>query len=200
MSPAFFRSFAIIPAAGASRRMGQDKLLLPWRGRTIVEHVLDAWQSSRVDRVVLIIRPADDRLALLGDRHGVDVVVPPAAPAEMKDSVCLGLEHVKRNYDPHPTDAWLLAPADMPRLSTPVIDRLLAAYRPHRPQVQVAVASGRRGHPILLPWSWAADVAGLPDGSGINSLLAAGNLAEVETEDVGIHADLDTPEDYRRLR
>jgi CTP:molybdopterin cytidylyltransferase MocA len=34
------QTFAIIPAAGRSVRMGQPKLLLPWGQTTLLEHVL----------------------------------------------------------------------------------------------------------------------------------------------------------------
>ena len=46
----------------------------------------------------------------------------------MKVSVRLALEHIERAFQPHPIDAWLLAPADMPGILTLTIDRLIGAY------------------------------------------------------------------------
>jgi CTP:molybdopterin cytidylyltransferase MocA len=57
------RYFALIPAAGYSTRMGQPKLLLPLCGKPLITHTIDAWLSSNVDRVVVVIRPGDDDLA-----------------------------------------------------------------------------------------------------------------------------------------
>ena len=90
------QSFAIIPAAGRSQRMGQPKLLLPWGERTIIEHVLGVWRASRVTQVVLIVHPQDARLAELGRGCGAVVVQPADAPREMKVSVQIGLAHVAR--------------------------------------------------------------------------------------------------------
>jgi molybdenum cofactor cytidylyltransferase len=199
MFPHGFKSFAILPAAGVSRRMGQHKLLLPWRGKSIIEHVLTSWQASRVDHVALVVRPGDERLAAIGHRLGVDIVVPPTDPAEMKESVRLGLAFVVEHYHPRPEDAWLVAPADLPRLTSQVIDRLVAAYRPGSWAAFVAVASGRRGHPLLLPFCRAAEVEVLPPGCGIKSIISAGDVVEVDVQVAAIHEDLDTPEDYRRL-
>ena len=57
------KCFAVIPAAGQSRRMGsRHKLLLPWGESRIIEHLLRAWLSSRIDRVVLVSRPDDEAL------------------------------------------------------------------------------------------------------------------------------------------
>ena len=64
------KSFAVIPAAGLSRRMGEkQKLLLPWGDATLIEHVLRAWLDSRIDRIVLVSR-RDDR-----DLHRVGYVI-----------------------------------------------------------------------------------------------------------------------------
>ena len=177
--------------------MGQDKLLLPWRGKSIIEHVLAAWRSSRVDHVIMVVRPGDERLAELGRKAEVDVVLPAIPPAEMRESVSIALRHIRGVYQPRPTDAWLVAPADLPQLHSEVIDRVLAAYDAERPATLVAATGGRRGHPVLFPWSRAAEVEGLAAGHGINSLTLSG--VEVDVEDPRIHHDLDTPADFRRL-
>ena len=64
-----FRSFAVVPAAGRSERMGAPKLLLPLGDSTVIEHVLAAWTASPVTRTVVVVR-ADDA-ELLGTLPGV---------------------------------------------------------------------------------------------------------------------------------
>src|SRR5690606_37389168 len=51
------RSFAILPAAGQSRRMGAPKLLLPWGETTLIGEVIRSWKDSRVDQVLVVIHP-----------------------------------------------------------------------------------------------------------------------------------------------
>lgn len=193
------RSFAIIPAAGVSARMGSPKLLLAWKGKTIIEHVIGAWLASRVTRVVVVVRPDDVELASVVRRLGVDLVVPGQAPPEMKDSVRFALAHIESLYSPLPTDVWLLAPADMPRLSPPIIDRLFSEHRPESPAILIPEVSGKRGHPVLFPWSLAAEARQLPEGEGLNALAARHSPRLVPCEDATILEDLDTPADYRRL-
>ncbi|HMP05911.1 MAG TPA: NTP transferase domain-containing protein, partial [Lacipirellulaceae bacterium] len=57
------RSFAIVPAAGRSVRMGAPKLLLPVAGRPLIDHVLAAWSASRSTRIVVVVRGDDHALA-----------------------------------------------------------------------------------------------------------------------------------------
>jgi molybdenum cofactor cytidylyltransferase len=194
-----WRSFAIVPAAGNSVRMGRPKLLLPWKDRTVIESLLSAWQTGGVTHTVVVVRPEDDQLANLARRTGADVAVPFAAPPEMKDSVRFGLEFVAERYKPEPRDVWLLAPADMPQLSSAVIQQLLSAHDPSDPRILMPVHEGQRGHPVLFPWSMAAETRNLPEDEGINAIHKKHGWTAVAVTEPFIHGDLDTPEDYERL-
>jgi molybdenum cofactor cytidylyltransferase len=193
-------SVAIIPAAGRSARMGEHKLLLPWGKGTVIEAVLAAWQASGVNRVVVVARADDRELLDVCGRAGAEVVAADPPPPDMKASVWCGLSHVL-DTSPHGLpEAWLLAPADMPTLDPAVIDRLLVTSRDHLGEILVPVHDGRQGHPVLLPWSLADQVPALGADEGINALLARHKPHLVECAATAIPADLDTPDDYRRLK
>ncbi len=189
------RFFAVVPAAGRSRRMGQPKLLLPWRGRTVIEHVLAAWQASRVCQVVVVIDSSDHDLKQVVEKTGV-AIVQAVTPPDMKASILCGLEYVRGSESPADHDAWLVAPADLPLLHPEIIDQVIAAYEPANPQIVVPAHNGRRGHPLLLPWALADVAAQLPEDAGLNQLLAEHPVHEIEAGDEDMFAELDTPEDY----
>ena len=191
------RFFAIVPAAGRSRRMGTPKLLLPWRERPLITHVLDAWRASRVSRVIVIAHPEDRHLAEVCSASGTTVVVPEVPPAEMKDSIACGLAWIAAHEHPAATDAWVVAPADLPRLSAAEIDRVIEAYDPASPRVVVPAHAGRRGHPALFPWGLAAEVARLAPDEGLNALFDRHPICEIAAAPSA--GDIDTPDDYRRL-
>ena len=44
---------AIVPAAGMSVRMGQNKLLLTFQGKPLIAHAVDTLLASAVDEVVV---------------------------------------------------------------------------------------------------------------------------------------------------
>jgi molybdenum cofactor cytidylyltransferase len=193
------RSFAIVPAAGASARMGAPKLLLPWRGRSIIEHVLAAWEKSAITRTVVVARREDEGLLERCRAFDVDVVTPRDNPLDMRASVQLSLSHIANRYAPAPDDLWLLAPADLPGLSPQVIDGLLAAYDPANPGAIVPTFDGKRGHPVLLPWSCASLVGELLLEEGVNALVDRLVVRELPWADSSIVEDLDDPADYARL-
>lgn len=192
---------AIVPAAGASRRMGRPKLILPIGGVAVIARVVAALQRGGAEPVVVVAPPADapgaSTLADEAARLGAHVVVPPGPTADMRASIELGLAALDR--DPAP-DALLLAPGDSPGLSPETVARLIERFRAGRPPIVVPSCAGRRGHPVLLRWDVACRIRLLPAGVGVNALLNthAAEAVALELGDPATLADLDTPEDYRR--
>ena len=46
---------ALLLAAGESRRMGQLKALLPWKGSTLLAHQISALSGAGIDRIVVVL-------------------------------------------------------------------------------------------------------------------------------------------------
>jgi len=180
--------------------MGTPKLLLPWRGKAIVEHTIEAWRAGGVDRVLVVIRANDAALAERVANCGAEVVRANPHPADMKASVRVGLAYVADRYQPCAGDAWLTAPADLPSLSAVAIRRLLAAHHPAASAVLVAAHQARPGHPVLFPWSYAAQIDTLAADEGLRQLIERGSARLIECGEGAVGADLDTPADYERLQ
>lgn len=195
-----FRSFAIVPAAGKSERMGREKLMMPWGKTTVLESLLSVWRTSNVDEVIVVTRADQQQVIAACESAGVGIVVPQPPPPEMKDSVRAGLAYVHSHLAPRDQDVWLLAPADMPLLNSAITNRVLAAHTPDSPQIVAPVQADKRGHPVLFPWPLAKEVDELRADEGVNALLKHHSVREIECDDERIHSDLDTPADYKRLR
>jgi molybdenum cofactor cytidylyltransferase len=195
-----FQSFAIVPAAGRSVRMGQPKLLLPWDRSTVMETVLQTWQSSAVSQLLVVLHRDDHPLIEVCQRLGVICVIPETPPADMKASVHHGLQYAAGHWSPAAHDVFLIAPADLPLLTAATIDRVLAAHRPAEPRLLLAEHNGQRGHPALFPWAFAAEVASLAENEGINQLHARHPVTRVPCPADCVASDLDTPADYQNLR
>ena len=197
------KCFAIVPAAGRSQRMGTAKLLLPWGDSTILESVLAAWLASAVSRVVVVVHPADQEIADRSAAAGAEVVRPSDPPGEMKESVRIALAYLKDSA-PRSTDAWLVAPADMPGLNPRAIDAVIRTYEASlpsggEPAIWVPRHEGRAGHPVLFPWRMAEEVARLAPAESLKSLFARHAVHYLDTAEP-VAEDVDTLADYERLR
>ena len=196
------RLFAVIPAAGHSRRMGRPKLLLELAGRTVIRRLLDALATAGVGDCVVVSRKGDHGLQEQVAAAGASIVTPAVDPPDMRSSVEHALEFLHAQYNPSPEDGWLLSPADHPVLDVDVISRLIGHWQSSASGILVPVFEGRRGHPTMFRWRLAEAVAGIPPDRGLNQLLEqfSSEIEEFPVDDASVLTDLDTPDDFERLR
>ena len=192
------RMFALIPAAGRSRRMGTSKLLLPWQGTTVIEHLIHTLTRSDISAVAIVVRPDDHALQEVIQRTSALPIIPDHEPPEMRDSIEIGLQAIRQRFSPTDEDGWLLIPADHPLLEKEVLDSLLGRWSQGDCESLLPTLGERRGHPTLLRWSLATRIEQLPRDVGVNALLRSSpNLVtEMPTNRESVLADLDTPDDY----
>lgn len=179
--------------------MGCPKLLLPWGDGLVIDRVLKAWTDSRVARVVIIVRRDDHPLRDACGRWPVTILQPPDDPPDMKASLRYGMQHLSEHESPAAGDGCFVSPADLPTLSSVVIDRLLEAYISH-PGVTVPRFGTKSGHPPLLPWSICAEIDRLEADEGMDALIGRCGPRFVDFPATWATPDIDTPEDYRLLR
>lgn len=199
------RTFAIIPAAGVSQRMGTRKTLLPWGDSTVIEKLIEQWRRSQVERIVLVTRPENVAGTSLADERNADrvhVLTPDPPPSEMKASVLVGIEFVQTIWQPKSADAWLLAPADLANLTTEIIDDVITTYAEADRQFEMAIPrfEDKRGHPVLFSWRLAQEVTRLSASQNLKS-LAELRVPRLEVPLPGrAPRDLDTWDEYLDMR
>lgn len=194
------RLFTVIPAAGFSRRMGQPKLLLPWRGSTVIEQLLATLCHPRIVARCVVCRRADVELARVVERAGGRVIQPTVDPPEMKDSVLAALDEIDRVWQPAAEEGWVLCPADQPLLPPGILEPLVAAWDAGSADVLIPRHAGRKGHPVLFRWRLLAEIRNLGPEEGLNAIVRhpSRRVEFVDLDAPGILVDLDTPEDYAR--
>ena len=187
---------AIVLAAGRSTRMGAQKLLLPFGASTVIGQVVDSISGSVVERTIVVTGP-DGAVAAALAAHDVALVVNPDPAAQMLDSVRLGLRAL-----PPGCEAVLVTPGDLPGVTPRLVASLVAAWRASGKGIVVPVFNGRRGHPLLLSARYVGEVLTQYDDVGLRGLPRAheDDVLEIPVTDDAVLADIDTPEDYERLR
>lgn len=110
---------AIILAGGRSARFGSDKGLATWRGRRLVDHVLERLPAGRAD-TVLVLRKEQDQ----GSWPGITTVHddPDLGDGPLR-GVIGGLAACRTPW------AWIVA-CDQPLISTDLLEALLPSAGP----------------------------------------------------------------------
>jgi molybdenum cofactor cytidylyltransferase len=195
--------------------MGAPKLLLPLGGEPLIARTLAAWERSRMDRIIVVVHPSDQALInflvpehqpkIQNPKPKIELVIPEVPPADMKASVQAALRHIQQRYAPSEADAFLVAPADIPRLSCAIIDRLIEQHAAVLARtIIVPTIAGTRGHPVLMSWLLTGEVFDLQDDEGLKVIVERHQPMLVPCEDLvasgeNPFADVDTKEDYQQL-
>jgi len=185
--------WAVVLAAGESRRMGTQKLLLPFGEATVVEAVIRTALDSCVDRALAVLGSDRDAIRLKLEPYGVDFAVNEDFAKGMLSSVQAGFKAL-----PADAAAAVVMLGDQPFLPARVVDAVVAAYRASGKGIVVPSFRGRRGHPVLVGLEYRDEVVRLDPEEGLRQLIRAHpeDLFEAEVEDANILRDLDLPEDY----
>jgi molybdenum cofactor cytidylyltransferase len=195
--------FALVPAAGQSVRMGRPKLALPLGGRTVLELVVVALHGGGVQSVLVVVGPHVPELVPLAEAAGASVLSLCHETPDMRATVEAGLQWLEDHVHPKDEDDWLLVPADHPALDSGMVGELLAARSRHpRAGIIIPVYKGQRGHPTLITWRHVAGIRRFALGQGLNAYLRlhAADTLELPVTSPHVLCDLDTHEDYERLR
>ncbi len=191
------RVTGIVLAAGKGSRMGRTKQLLPFRGQTILECVVDSALASSLQRVIVVLGYQADELEQLLIGRDVTVVHNPLYDKGQSSSLKAGLQEVTVE-----DDAVLFLLGDQPLVTAETINRILAAYETSPTSaIVLPVFEGKRGNPVLFSRETFPRLETLKDDCGARSLFEeySGQILTVPVEDPSIHSDIDTEEDYLRL-
>ena len=185
--------WAIILAAGESKRMGFPKMLLPFRGTTIVGQVIENILNSQVDETVVVLGADGDEIKKVILNFPVRYCINEDYKEGMLSSVKCGFRMLPRDFD-----AVLVFPGDQPMVKPEITDRVISAYRKGDKGIVVPFYGKKRGHPLLIGSRYREDVMNLDLEKGLRSLMQKypGDVLEVGTDSPEILKDIDDQEDY----
>jgi molybdenum cofactor cytidylyltransferase len=186
---------AIALAAGSSCRMGVQKLLLPFGGKTVITHIVDQLLESSIDRVHVVVGHQAERIRReIADRP-VSTVTNAHYTSGMLSSVRCGLRHL-----PQQCRAVLVALGDQPSIRSALINRMVRSFATSEKSILVPLYKGKRGHPLLFSITHRDDILIHYDEVGLRGLLHThpDDVCELTVSTSSVLLDMDYPEDYRR--
>lgn len=187
--------WAVVLAAGESRRMGTQKLLLPFGETTVLGAVLRTASASLVDRCLVVV--GADRRAVRREAapRGVEIAVNEDYRQGMLSSIQAGFQAL-----PEEARAAVIMLGDQPFLAPGTVDAVIDAYEAAGCGLVVPAFRGRRGHPVLVGLEYRNELLALDPAEGLRALMRAHSrqVRQAAVTDPNILRDLDTPEDYRK--
>lgn len=195
------RVFAIVPAAGHSRRMGTPKQLLDVRGEPMLAAVVRPVVEAGLAGVIVVVRRSMASAIQPLLPNGVAVEFNDLPEAEMIDSVRVGMRYWQQREFIRAEDGFLICPADQPGIAAADMVACRTVFEQNPGRIIVAERDSRRGHPLIFAATLTAFVESPACDPGLNVLprLHPGLVLTVPCNSPGVTRDLDEPGDLRRL-
>lgn len=183
----------LVLAAGASKRLGRPKQLLPYAGATLLDATLSTARRCEFDQLIVTLGGAAEQVRERVDLAGIEIVDNPAYGVGCSSSIVRALEHV----DPR-ADGLVLLLGDQPGISPASVSALIDAGDPMA--IGVCRYHDGRGHPFWFGHGIFGELATIHGDKAVWKLLESRRHHVSEVTVAGdIPLDVDTEQDYDRL-
>jgi len=186
---------AIVLAAGESLRMKKVKMLLPFKGKTIIEKVLENIALSEVCRTIVVLGSYGDQILKVVEPYGIKHCFNVNYREGMFSSVKCGFSSV-----PEESDAVMLFLGDQPMIGPEIIDVIIKSFAHTKKGILIPVFKNKRGHPVLICRKYADDIKKTDNRYSLRDFIEKfeTDVLEVAVNSPVILRDIDTEEDYKK--
>jgi molybdenum cofactor cytidylyltransferase len=184
----------VILAAGGSKRMGEPKQLLNWRGQTLIRHVIKNAIKAKLSPIIVVLGAYHERIK----QEIVDLPVKVVKNDDWRKgqscSVRAGLDAIT---DEIGAAVFLLA--DQPMISSSILQALVKLHAETLAAIVAPRVHGQRGNPVLFDRATFPDLRNIHGDMGGRALFASYEIAHLDVDDPQILYDIDTIDDYKEL-
>jgi CTP:molybdopterin cytidylyltransferase MocA len=195
MTDGGFGLSALVPAAGASSRMGTCKILQPVGGRPALEGLTERLREAGVCDILVVTGFHWEKVGALAKSLGCRTVENPAPERGMLSSVRCGIASMGPDVS-----GIVLLPGDTPLVKPRTIRALAARFR-EGADLLIPSFGGITGHPPVIGRERFGGILGWNGPMGLNGYFGSLPVPPeiFPVADQAILMDMDTPEDYRAL-
>ena len=189
---------ATILAAGSSTRMGNtNKLLLLYKGKSLINITCDTLINSKLEPI-LVITGFDHKKITNSLPKAIDSVIYNDNWSEgISTSINLGISSL-----PDMIDGNMIVLADMPLIKVKTINKLREAFvKNNGEKIIYADYLGRQAYTVIYPKKYFDDISILKSDTGCKKIINQNkiNSLGIAIDSSEVIFDCDTEEDYSNL-
>lgn len=186
---------AVILSGGASSRMGSPKALLPYQGRSFLDHLLEITQHSKIGVRRVVLGPHAEAIAREAGLTPGEIVINGEWENGQLSSIHAALRHL-----PAGVDGMMLCLIDHPLVSLELVAELIQTFYGTGAPIVVPVYEGKRGHPVIFSSRVFGELLAAPMEQGARAVVwaHANDLVEMATTEEGCVLNLNDPDTLAR--
>lgn len=159
----------LLLASGSSTRMGEPKLLLPWKGKTVIEATLSIGQDFPSLEKLMVVPPFLPALKSLGKAYSWHIVENEAPSRGQASSLVEGLLWWEKTGLLDQLDGVLCMVGDQPYLSSAIIDEMVRSF--DKEKVIIPQYGEQPGNPVLFGARWFSQLKELQGDEGGRQII-----------------------------
>lgn len=173
--------------------MGSPKMLLMFKGRTMIENVIENIAGSEIENILVVLGSGREKITGILEKMKVKYCYNNNYNEGMLSSVQCGFRNLPSDFE-----AAMVFQGDQPLITPLTINMVNDAYRSSGKGIVIPVYKKKRGHPLLINRKYTNEIENLNTREGLRSLAYQfpDDVKEVDTDDPGILRDFDTFEEY----
>lgn len=182
----------LILAAGGSTRMGnENKLLMPFNGKPMVNHVVDGSLDSNLDHTCVVVGHDASKIKSLMGNQDIQLVENEQWVSGMASSIGAGVSELNE------FDGIVILLGDMPMVTSELINEIIDHGAQDR--IVVPMKDGRQGNPVFFGSTFRDELTSVTGDSGAKSVIQKNrsSVLEIEVQSDAIFKDYDTYESLK---
>lgn len=185
---------AIVMASGLSRRMGEDKLKLPFRGKLLYQHIVDIVSDLPFKEKIIVT--SKDYIAEYSKEKKFTIVMNPEAYKGQSLSIIKGLEKASERK------GYMFFVADQPFLKRETILHLIKIFEENSDKITLPFFCGRKGNPVIFPHRLKKDLLQIEGDQGGSVVIKKewDKSIKIDFNHPIEGLDIDTMENYNKYK
>jgi molybdenum cofactor cytidylyltransferase len=166
----------ILLAAGQSKRMqGENKLLKKYKKKYLINHILKSLIKSKVNKIIIVIGHENRKIKKIALKSKkITFVINSQYLKGISTSIKCGLRKIsKKNI------GFLIVHADMPLVSTTILNALCSALKSKNKKIFVPVYKKKTGNPLAFKYSMIKSLKKIKGDKGAKKLIKS-NKSKVQ--------------------
>lgn len=187
----------IIPAAGASTRMGSPKQILPWGFSTLLGHAIETALASKGVKVFVVLGSNFDKIGKEIARYNISIIKNEKWQSGLGRSIAVGLEYILGLGETY--DGVLIMLGDQPLIDTGYLNTLIDKFKIGEGQIiATSYSEEKQGVPAIFDRTYFGDLTLLNTDYGARELIKSHASKVIGVANVKALIDIDSKEDYKK--